>query len=364
MLRASAFRELVSGSRRGMGPALARGALRVVEVPYAAAMRLRNGFYDHGLRRVFRPPAFVVSVGNLTLGGTGKTPLVEWLVKRLAASGATPAIISRGYGARAGQPNDEALELARKLPGVRHLQNPDRVAAAQELMAGGACQVIVLDDAFQHRRIARDLDIVLLDALEPFGFGHVFPRGTLREPLAGLARAHVVVLSRADMIPPDRRAAIRRQVERYAPRAAWVEACHAPQMLVSASGAKQPLSALAGRRVAAFCGIGNPAGFRHTLETCGYSVVALQEFPDHHGYGPADLERLGHWAEGLDIAAVVCTEKDLVKIERLALGQQAIWAVRVGLEFLAGQDELETRMPLHPATPDSARGRTPGKAGG
>lgn len=344
MLRPSDFRELVSGARRGCGPGLARFALRLAEIPYAAAMRLRNRLYDGGWLPAFRPPLGVVSVGNLSLGGTGKTPLAEWIARRLAGVGVQLAVISRGYGARPGQPNDEALELARKLPGVLQLQNPDRVAAARQIIAGSRCQAILLDDAFQHRRIARDLDIVLLDALEPFGFGHVFPRGTLREPLTGLGRAHVVVLSRADMISPSERAAIRDRVRQYAPQAAWVETRHAPRVLVSAAGQEQPLATLAGRPVAAFCGIGNPAGFRHTLDACGFNAIALQEFPDHHPYGPPDLERLTHWAAGLDVAAVVCTEKDLVKIGRDRLGDQALWAIRVGLEFLAGQDELENRL--------------------
>jgi tetraacyldisaccharide 4'-kinase len=315
--------------------------LRLAEIPYAAAMRVRNRLYDWGVFGAFRPPLAVVSVGNLSLGGTGKTPLVEWIARRLTGAGVPLAVISRGYGASRGRPNDEALELARKLPGVLHVQNPDRVAAARQVMAGGECQTIVLDDAFQHRRIARDLDIVLLDALEPFGFDHVFPRGTLREPLAGLRRADVVVLSRADMIGSAERAEIRARVAHYAPQAAWVEACHAPRTLVSATGREQAAAALAGRPVAAFCGIGNPAGFRHTLKSCACRVVALKEFPDHYAYAPPDLERLAQWAEGLDVAAVVCTEKDLVKIGRDRLGIRELWAIRVELEFLAGQAELE-----------------------
>src|SRR5262249_1316013 len=141
------------------------------------------------------------------------------------------------------------------------------------------CQLILLDDGFQHRRLARDLDIVLVDALEPFGYGHVFPRGALREPLDGLHRAQVVALSRADLVDEATREAIRAQVARHAPRAAWVEIVHAPQSLLNATGTQQPLTALAGQRVAAFCGIGNPAGFRHTLAGCGYDVAGLREFP-------------------------------------------------------------------------------------
>ena len=244
-------------------------------------------------------------------------------------------------GPARGRPNDEALELARKLPGVLHLENPDRVSAARRAVHQSQCEVILLDDAFQHRRIARDLDIVLLDALEPFGFEHVFPRGTLREPPAGLSRARVVVLSRADMLSGAERADIRLRAQRLAPQAVWVEARHAPCGLVSAGGEERPLATLKGCRVAAFCGIGNPTGFRHTLQECSGELVAFREFPDHHAYTPADLDELGRWAEGLDVAAVLCTEKDLVKIGAIWRSTRALWAIRVELQFLAGQSDLE-----------------------
>ena len=200
----SGFRDLVSGRRRGAMAAALRGILAAAEVPYTWAVRWRNRRYDCGAKTVYRVDVPVISVGNLTLGGTGKTPMVEWIVRRFLAQGKKVGIISRGYGAHGG-PNDEARELAWKLPGVPHVQDPDRVAAARRAIGDFGCQVLVLDDAFQHRRIGRDLDIVLLDALEPLGYEHVFPRGTLREPVEGLARADVVALSRADLLTADKR---------------------------------------------------------------------------------------------------------------------------------------------------------------
>jgi tetraacyldisaccharide 4'-kinase len=286
----------------------------------------------------------VVSVGNLTLGGTGKTPMVEWVARWFRRRDVRVTVISRGYGAEAGAVNDEALELEQNLPDVPHLQNPDRVEAAELAVEELHCQAIVLDDAFQHRRIGRDLDIVMLDALEPFGFGHVFPRGTLREPLTGLGRADVVVLSRADMSQPDERARIREEALRHAPGAAWAEVTHAPRALRSSSGRREPLESLRGQPVAAFCGIGNPAGFRHTLRTFGCRVAAFREFPDHYRYNRADVESLIDWAGELDVAAVVCTHKDLVKLSVDQLGRHPLWAVAIGLEFLAGQEELEGKL--------------------
>jgi tetraacyldisaccharide 4'-kinase len=307
-------------------------------------MRLRNLAYDLGLTKAQRVDVPVLCVGNLTLGGTGKTPMVAWLARWLRKRGVRVTLVSRGYGAEAGSRNDEALELEQLLPDVPHLQNRDRVAAARLAIEEFECQMILLDDGFQHRRLARDLDIVLLDACEPFGFGHVFPRGTLREPLAGLRRAQVVALSRADMLPPEQREQIRNKVRRYAPQAAWLEVTHKPQALRPWNGTEVEIGSLAGQRVAAFCGIGNPAGFRHTLESVGYQVVGFREFADHHAYRRQDVEDLTRWAGELAAAAVVCTHKDLVKLGVAQIGRTPLFALTVGLEVLAGLDEFEARL--------------------
>jgi tetraacyldisaccharide 4'-kinase len=219
------------------------------------------------------------------------------------------------------------------------VQNPDRVAGAATAVEQHHAQVLVLDDGFQHRRLKRNLDIVLLDALEPFGFDHVFPRGTLREPLSGLARAHAVILSRADMVDSAERDAIHRRVERLAPTAIWAEAVHAPQQLRNAMTTVS-LDTLAGSNVAAFCGIGNPAGFRHTLASCRLNVVAWKEFPDHHGYSVMDVEELTRWANQTEVAAVLCTHKDLVKLQVNELGSRPLWALEIGIKFLTGEEEL------------------------
>jgi tetraacyldisaccharide 4'-kinase len=327
-----------------VGATVARGALRLAEVPYSLAVRWRNRQFDHGGKAIERVRVPVISVGNITLGGTGKTPMVEWVCRWLRARGIRVTIVSRGYKAEDGGANDEALELELKLPDVPHVQNPDRVAAAQMAIEEFECQAIVLDDAFQHRRIARDLDIVLLDSQEPFGFEHVFPRGTLREPLSGLARADCLVLTRADMLVPEDRESVRKRAARFAPRAVWAECVHTPVLLVASSGEEMPLDSLRGQRIAAFCGIGNPAGFRHTLASCGYEVSLFREFPDHHSYARSDLLSLAEWARQAEIAAALCTQKDLVKIGLDRLGDKPLYAVRVGLHFLAGQSQLESKL--------------------
>lgn len=334
------FRDLVSGRRRGLGAAALRGCLRAVETPYGWAVRYRNRRFDRCPSLTSRVPAVVVSVGNLTLGGTGKTPMVAWLARWFAERAVRVALVSRGYGSVPGQGNDEALELARQLPGVPHLQNPDRVEAARQALRQFRSEVIILDDGFQHRRLARDLDIVLIDALEPFGFGHLFPRGTLREPPAGLSRADVLALSRADLITASQRRSLRRQAERWAPGAAWCEVVHRPSHLEAADGQRRELGQLAGQRLAAFCGLGNPAGFRRTLAACGGRVVAFQAFPDHHRYEERDRRQIDQWADRCRADMIVCTRKDLVKIDRTMLGARPVWAVAVELAVTAGLEPL------------------------
>lgn len=344
MLGPYKFRELVSGRRRGPGATLSRAALRALEIPYTAAVRIRNQRFDGGRATIQRVDVPVLSVGNITLGGTGKTPAVEWLARWFTGRGVRVGLVSRGYGSKAGRPNDEALELAQKLPDVPHVADSDRVRGARQAIERFGCQLLLLDDGFQHRRLARDFDLVLIDALEPFGFGHVFPRGTLREPLSGWTRADALMLTRTDAVDAPRRAEIREQALRYAPGALWLEAAHAPQALLSPSGAEQPPETLAGQRIAAFCGIGNPAGFHHSLVQCRYQLAASMEFADHMDYTPEGIRGIARWADALGVAAVVCTHKDLVKVGRHWAGSTPLWALAGRLQIHLGQAELETAL--------------------
>ena len=340
---AEAFRRLVDGSHRGAAAELARAALGALAVPYGAAVRARNLAYDRGVLPALPAHVPVISVGNLTLGGTGKTPLVAWTVRQCLARGRRPAIVSRGYGVARGQTSDEAAELALVLPGVAHVADRDRVAAARMAVSHGA-DAIVVDDGFQHRRLVRDLDIVTIDATDPFGCGHVFPRGMLREPLGGLARAQAVVLTRADAVDPGRReaiiAALAEVCRDRGPRV-WAQAAHAPHRLRTSSCRELPLDAVRGRRVAAFCGIGNPAAFRRTLERLGAEVVAFRPFPDHHAYSAADVASLGSLAADARADLALTTLKDLVKLPHETLRDAPLAALEIAIEFLAGEADLD-----------------------
>lgn len=350
MFTAADFRAIASGRRRGPLAAATRGLLAAAEWPYTAIVRRRNARFDRDPRRIQRVGVPVISVGNLTLGGTGKTPLVEWLARQFFDRGVRVGLISRGYKARSGRPNDEALELAEKLPGVPHLQDRDRVAAAGRLIREHGCELLLLDDAFQHRRIHRDLDIVLIDALQPFGFDRVFPRGLLREPLDGLRRAHVVALSRAETLAEAHIAAIHDRVREYAPDCLWLELAHQPRELLSrtagAAGREPwPLHWLRGQPVLALCGIGNPLGFRLTLESCGAEIVEFLEFPDHHAFTPANLRDLTARVQSQpDIVAVVCTHKDLVKIDQAQIADRPLFALVIGMEVRRGLEDFQSRL--------------------
>jgi tetraacyldisaccharide 4'-kinase len=321
-----------------------RAGLALGEPFYRCGVRWRNRQFDTGKREVQRVDVPVISVGNLTVGGTGKTPMVEWLARWFRERGVRVALISRGYGAEAGARNDEALELEQKLPDVPHLQNPDRVEAARTAIDEFETQLILLDDAFQHRRIHRDLNIVLIDALEPFGYGHLLPRGLLREPVASLNRADVIVLSRSDAVDEAARAMIRSTAMKHAPQATWLEVAHRPQSLLSSAGEELAIDSLHGQRVAAFCGIGNPAGFRHTLGELGADVVGFREFPDHHAYQRGDIDALSSWARDLRADAIICTHKDLVKVGVEQLGACPLFALRIGLAVSHGAEALTQRL--------------------
>jgi tetraacyldisaccharide 4'-kinase len=338
------YRALIRSERRGLGPALGRGGLQLLSVSYGGSVYLRNWLYQRGWKNVIRVPVPVVSVGNLTLGGTGKTPCVEYVARWFQAQHRRVAILSRGYAGHRGR-NDEALVLEANLPDVPHLQGVNRVDLARQAIAELGSEVLVLDDGFQHRRLQRDLDIVLIDVTDPWGQGYLFPRGLLREPLHSLSRAGLVLLTRCDQVTRDQRQAVRARVAELAPGRPVVESCHRAVELWAGSQQSAPLAELGERPVAAFCGIGNPPAFRRTLEYLGAEVCAFRVFPDHHAFTRADREDLAAWvAQQAKDCMVVTTQKDLVKLPLTELGGRPLWALRIALHIDAGRETLDGKL--------------------
>ena len=320
--------------------------LRVASIFYALAVNLRNWLID--LRPGARCDAGVpvISVGNVTAGGTGKTPVVAFLVNRLTRQSLEPGIISRGYRPISSpgidEGNDEKRVLASLCPGTPHVQDRNRIAAARECVQKYQSKILVADDAFQHRRLARDLDVVLIDALNPWGYGYVHPRGLLREPPAGLRRADVVILTRADQVTTERRAEIWSEIRCWCTPPGEVEVAFEADGLIDLNGdwtpARDARADANTGRVVAFCGIGNPSAFRNTLEATGFEVIEMVSFPDHHNYSSSDLESLTATAREVD-CTLVTTLKDLVKIDHVTSGVR-LRALNIRVRVMCGEELL------------------------
>lgn len=278
----------------------------------------------------------VVSVGNVSAGGTGKTPFVRWTCGALAELGCRPAIAMRGYAAHEGV-SDEADEYREALPGVPLAVGADRIAAVAALRRERPeVDCVVLDDGFQHRAVARALDIVLVDATRPAIDGALLPAGWLREPAGALRRAGMVVVTRASREDPALAARIER--EHGAPPAAWTRHAWLRIERFGAGGRDMPIESIAGARFVCATALGNPAPFVAEVGARGGRVRADLRFPDHHAFTREDAERIAAEARRHD-AAVLCTGKDWVKLRRVVGDAGGVeWlVVRAGIEFLSGE---------------------------
>lgn len=324
---------------------------------YGGLVLLRTALFASGLAGVRRLPVPVLSIGNLVVGGSGKTPFVEMLARRLHERGHRVAIILRGY--RGGftramvisdgqrmlfeppMAADEAYLLGRHLRGVAVLTGADRYRVGRMALEQLGSEIIVLDDGFQHLGLHRDLDVVLVDGANPFGYGRLLPAGLLREPPEALARADLLVVTHADS--GGDLDVIRQDLRRYAPTAPIVLAVHRPIGLIGPHCEALPLRRLEGERLVAFSGIGSPGSFEATLVRLGAHVLAHHIFPDHYAYSPADLEALSAAAKLAGASMMVTTEKDMIKLTRLNLEDKAmpLYALSITLELVEGAATLE-----------------------
>jgi tetraacyldisaccharide 4'-kinase len=325
-------------------------ALRFLGPPasavYAIVMARRNRAFDagRGVVEIDRP---VISIGNLTLGGTGKTPLVKKVVRELRGAGWRPAIAMRGYAAKAGF-SDEAAEYAAALEDVPVVAQANRLEGLLDLFAtpeGKGVDAVVLDDGFQHRRIARQLDIVLIDASKDPLRDRVFPAGTLREPLESLARADWAVITHAETVRPTDLDALVKQLAAIGGGIPIAIARHAWSSLrVIDRGAEreEPVAWLRGKRVVAACGIGNPAAFIASVKAATASNVEEFVRPDHDPFSVATTGALLNLAQRSAAAAIVVTAKDWAKLRRVKPDAWPCPVVipQLDLAFDRGWDEL------------------------
>jgi tetraacyldisaccharide 4'-kinase len=341
---------IVSGQDRSPLAMLLRAATATVEPGYTLLVRLRNRSFDNRRRSAHDLGRPTISVGNITTGGTGKTPVVRWLAEQLRARGRRPAVLMRGYRANAAGISDEQQLLERSLNPASHpmqpipvIANPNRVAgAATALRAEPAVDTFILDDAFQHRQVSRQFDLVLINAADPFGGGRVLPRGLLREPLDGLARASAFLVTRASSASPTTLAEIKTQLAVHNRTAPIYQCDHVQTGLTRwPGGASLRMHSLIDSPIFAFCGLGDPLSFARQLEQSGGRLVGRRWFADHHIYSVQDLRHLQQKAANAGALRLVTTAKDWTKIAPFAaeLNPLPLLVVDVAVEFDPGDDQ-------------------------
>lgn len=318
---------------------------------YHPIIATRNILYNHGLRKAHPLGQPTISVGNLTAGGTGKTPIVTDITQRLIAMGKQPAVLLRGYHAHEGL-SDEAQLLADALsPGAAvHMHAKRRIGAANALAANAAINCFVLDDAFQHRQAKRDLDLVLIDATNPFGHDYILPRGLLRESMQGLKRADGIIITRADLITPQALHTLAEQIAKAAGQAVLAQTAFVWDGYLNADNEHLSLEQLKDLKedlkVLGVCGVGNPKAFE-TMLTKELGPQPVVSMDDHHIYRHDDLTELFLMATRHEAKAIVTTEKDWVKWRQFTppMGWPLpVYRPRLGVKWIEGSEALDERL--------------------
>lgn len=331
--------QLVHGGRHGFLAAVLLGILRTMSLIYGLGVLIKLSLYKCGILKRHKLPCQVISLGNITVGGTGKTPTAQILAAIIRDMGYRVVILNRGYRAAwkgqvglvsdgqkifmsVTEAGDEAYLLAKNLPGIPVVIGRDRSITGDYAVRYLKAEVIILDDGYQHWQLCRDLDIVLIDTINVFGNNFLLPRGTLREPLDNLDRAQAILLTKVDQSTNGARDVIRDIVGRYNSQALVVESIHNPRCFIEIeewykgihSKNTAPLETARGRRVMAFSAIGNPSSFEQTIAGTGAEVVDAMRYPDHHDYTMAEMQDVMQKAVDKQAYALITTEKDAVKI--------------------------------------------------
>jgi tetraacyldisaccharide 4'-kinase len=368
--------DVVLGRRADTGAAVYGVLLRTFSLLFSGIVQLRLWLHSKRILRDHPLGCLVVVVGNLTVGGTGKTPIVEKFARALRDRGRKVAILSRGYKSKAppfwkkawyaithtdeppprvvsdGQAvlldseesGDEPYMLARNLPGVVVLVDKNRVKAGAYAIKKFGCDTLVLDDGFQYLALKGRLNLLLVDKTNPFGNGHLLPRGILREPVKHLRRANYIFLTKSD---GNRDVELEATIAKYKPDADVIECAHRPKYLQrmdsrqGAGSGREPLSWLKGRKVFAFSGIATPESFEKFLRDLGALVMGRERFLDHYRYTPEDLESLYDAAERERAECLVTTEKDAVRITYPGGSPLPIYYLRLEIEIIRGAADFD-----------------------
>jgi tetraacyldisaccharide 4'-kinase len=346
------FLDICAGRRRGLTAGLLRGLLTVAQIPFAAAVAARNWAFDRGLLKSRPLPRPAVSVGNITTGGTGKTPIVSWLAANLHHCGRHPAILLRGYKASNEKASDEQIVLATANPQCQVVANPNRAAGASHALAQDKMiDLFILDDAMQHRRVQRNVNIVLVHATEPWGGGHLLPRGLLREPLTGLRRASALVLTHSAEATPAQLTQIEATIRRHNADAPIFHADHQLAALVPFNASSRlPLTALRGKKYFAACGIASPESFLSLLAQHGGILAGQRFFSDHHPFDQRDAAAIQLEAQDKGAEMIIVTQKDWAKLRNFAPANSFLFA-DLQIRFAANHGQQLLDLVLARTTP-------------
>jgi tetraacyldisaccharide 4'-kinase len=350
------YRKLISGQSSGPGAPLLRFFLRIAAQVYSTAIRLRNSLYSKGQLKTYRANAPVISIGNITTGGTGKTPLVIWLCNqitknlKLKTQNYGCAILTRGYKTtknlklKTQNYVDEPAILNKSCPQAKVIVNPNRVEAAGEAVNKFGAKVLIMDDGFQHRRLHRDLDIVTIDSIRPFGYDKMFPAGLLREPVTALKRADAVVITRCDQITGAKLTRIEEKLHSVNPDMLIAKSLHDPVCAKSIDDKEISIEELKNKKIFAFCGIGNPDAFLNTVKGLGAELAGSKVYNDHHHYTNNNISDIYEEARYLNADLILTTQKDWFSTQYAIRSTQyeiPFAYLEIELKFLAGEDKLK-----------------------
>jgi len=359
-LNQESYRKLISGTSSGLGAALLRLLLEVAASGYSIIICLRNFLYSKGWLKIYRANAIVISIGNITAGGTGKTPLVIRLCNKITKNSKLKtqnckcAILTRGYKAtqdsrsKTQDYGDEPEILTTSCPQARVIVNPDRAAGAAEAVNKFGAKVLIMDDGFQHRRLSRDLDIVTIDGTQPFGYGKVLPAGLLREPVAALKRADAVVVTRCDQTAEVELTQLEEKLQQINPNMIIARSIHAPVCAKSIGHKEIALEELKAKKIFAFCGIANPDAFLNTIKNIGANLVGSKIYNDHYHYTDDCLADIYEQARHLKADLILSTQKDWFSSPAFAGASPVIPAqagipfayLAIELRFISGEDKI------------------------
>jgi len=342
------YLSILYGQQRGFTAALIKSTLSAFAYPYSVVLNTRDFLYKNSVFKSTRLPVKVISIGNITTGGTGKTPLVEFMAGYLLEKNKKVAILSRGYGGNNplqknnDNVNDECLILKENLREVPVLAGKDRVSNGKKAIREFGVDCLLLDDGFQHLKLKRDLDIVVIDSLNPFGGENLIPRGSLREPLRNLGRAGLFIISHCNQSKEKTIKSIYTKLNHVNNDAPVCESIHWPVHIENITdGSILGPEWLKGKRIYGLSAIGNPESFTYTLKELGADLIKHRKFHDHHNYNREEIGDVVYEAKLLGVDAIVVTQKDIVKIRKMDINDFNILSLKIETQITKGIELYE-----------------------